>query len=88
MSNISIPVIDDKLAEGKIEIFDLMLIVPSSLAPGITAGGRDSAVGIIIDTTGESVYNFLLYNIIRSMYIVYSRLLKYRIKYVGFLIHI
>ena len=53
MSNVSVPVIDDKLAEGENETFDLMLIVPSSLGPSIKAGGRDNPVGIIIDTTGE-----------------------------------
>ena len=53
MSSVSVPVIDDKLAEGENETFDLMLIVPSSLGPAITAGGRDSAVGVIIDTTSE-----------------------------------
>ena len=40
MSRVSVPVIDDKLAEGENETFDLMLIVPSSLGPAITAGGR------------------------------------------------
>ena len=55
MSSVSVPVIDDKLAEGENEMFDLMLIVPSSLGPAITAGGRDNAVGIIIDTTGEYI---------------------------------
>ena len=53
MSNVSVPVIDDKLAEGENEMFDLMLIVPSSLGPAITAGGRSSAIGVIIDTTSE-----------------------------------
>ena len=53
MSNVSIPVIDDKLAEGENEIFDLMLLVPSSLGPTITVGDRSRAVGVIIDTTSE-----------------------------------
>ena len=30
MSNISVPVIDDMIAEGENETFDLMLIIPSS----------------------------------------------------------
>jgi len=41
------------LAEGRNETFDLMLHVPSSLGPAITAGGRDRAIGVIIDTTSE-----------------------------------
>ena len=53
MSNVSISVIDDKLAEGVNETFDLMLIVPSSLGPAITADDRDSTIGVIIDTTSE-----------------------------------
>ena len=53
MSSVSVPVIDDKLAEGENETFDLMLIVPSSLDPAITAGGRNRAIGVIIDTTSE-----------------------------------
>ena len=53
MSNVSVPVIDDKLAEGGNETFDLMLIVPSSLGPAITAGDRNRAIGVIIDTTSE-----------------------------------
>ena len=53
MSNVSVPVINDKLVEGVNERFDLMLIVPSSLDPAITAGGRNRAIGVIIDTTSE-----------------------------------
>ena len=46
---------DDKLAEGRNERFDLMLSVPSSLGPAITAGRKDSAIGVIIDTTSECI---------------------------------
>ena len=53
VSSVSVPVIDDKLVEGENETFDLMLIVPSSLGPAITAGGRNRAIGVIIDTTSE-----------------------------------
>ena len=53
MSSVSVPVIDDELAEGRNETFDLMLTVPSSLGPAISVGGRDSAIGVIIDTTSE-----------------------------------
>ena len=53
MSNVSVPVIDDMIAEGENETFDLMLIVSSSLGPAITAGGRNRAIGVIIDTTSE-----------------------------------
>ena len=53
MSSVSVPVIDDKLAEGENETFNMTLIVPSSLGPAITAGGRNRAIGIIIDTSSE-----------------------------------
>ena len=54
MSSVSVPVIDDMLAEGVNETFVLTLNVPSSLDPGITAaGGRNRATGVIIDTTSE-----------------------------------
>jgi len=49
-----IPVVDDMLAEGRNETFDLSLSVPSSLA-AITAGDRDRAIGVIIDTTSECI---------------------------------
>ena len=51
-TNVSVPVINDNIAEGN-EEFDLMLTVPSSLSPGITAGGRNTAVGVITDSTCE-----------------------------------
>jgi len=47
--------VDDMLAEGRNETFDLSLSVPSSLGPAITAGGTDRAIGVIIDTTSECV---------------------------------
>ena len=53
MSSVSVPVIDDMIAEGENETFDLMLMVPSSLGPAIIAGGRNRAIGVIIDTTSE-----------------------------------
>ena len=46
---------DDMLAEGRNETFDLILSVPSLLGPAITAGGRDRAIGVIIDTTSKCV---------------------------------
>jgi len=52
MSNVSVPVIVDSIAE-KIEEFHLTLSVPSSLGPGITAGDRNKASGIIVDSTGR-----------------------------------
>ena len=55
MSSVSVPVVDDMLAEGRNETFDLMLSVPSSLSPAITAAGRDTAIGVIIDTTSECI---------------------------------
>ena len=53
MSSVSVPVIDDMIAEGENETFDLMLIVPSSLGPAIIASDRNEVVGVIIDTTSE-----------------------------------
>ena len=53
MSSVSVPVIDDMLAEGVNETFDLTLIVPSSLGPAITADQRNRATGVIIDTTSQ-----------------------------------
>ena len=53
MSSVSVPVIDDELVEGVNERFDLILIVPSSLGPAITAGRRNRTTGVIIDTTSE-----------------------------------
>ena len=53
MSSVRVPVIDDKLVEGGNETSDLILTVPSSLGPTITAGGRKRATAIIIDTTSE-----------------------------------
>ena len=53
MSSVSVPVIDDMIAEGENETFDLMLIVPSSLGPAIIASDRNKVVGVIIDTTSE-----------------------------------
>ena len=48
MSNVSVPVINDTIAEQH-EEFDLRLDVPSSLGPAITAGSRDTATGVITD---------------------------------------
>ena len=53
VANVSVPVINDNITEEN-EVFDLMLIVPPSLSPGITAGDRKRAVGVITDSTGES----------------------------------
>ena len=52
MSNVSVPVIPDSIAEGH-EEFDLSLNVPSSLSPAITAGSRDRATGVIADFTSK-----------------------------------
>ena len=75
MSSVSVPVIDDMIAEGKNETFDLMLTVPSPLAPAITVGGRNNAIGNIIDTTSESIIllatfiNYILYSISSGVWI-------------------
>ena len=52
MSTVSVPVMMDNIVEGH-EEFDLILHVSSSRAPTITAGDRDRAVGIIIDSTSK-----------------------------------
>ena len=58
ISSVSVPVIDDKLAEGDTnETFDLMLVVPSSLSPLITVGSRNRAIGVINDTTSKHYNN-------------------------------
>ena len=52
MSSVSVPVMDDMLAEGVNETFDLML--SSSLGPAITVDEKHAvATGVIIDTTSE-----------------------------------
>ena len=54
MSNVSVPVMVDNITEG-LEKFDLMLNVPSSLSPAITAGGRNRATGIITNSTSKCI---------------------------------
>ena len=61
MSNVSVPVIVDKIREEH-EEFDLRLDVPSSLGPAITAGSRNTAAGsrniatgVITDNTSKCV---------------------------------
>ena len=51
--SVSVPVIDDMLAEGRNETFYLNISISPSLGPAITAAGRDTATIIIIDTTSE-----------------------------------
>ena len=53
MSNVSVPIMMDNIVEER-EQFDLTLNVSPSLAPAITAGSRDSAVGVIVDTTSKN----------------------------------
>ena len=53
MSSVSVPVIDDKLAEGVNETFDLILTVFSILGPTITADDRNRSIGLVVDTTGK-----------------------------------
>ena len=54
MSNVSVPVIVDSIAEEP-ENFNLTLNVPSSLGPAITAGSRDRATGVITDSTSKYI---------------------------------
>ena len=54
MSSVRVTVINDIIAEGP-EEFNLALTVPSSLGPAIRTGGRNTAVGIITDSTSKCV---------------------------------
>ena len=53
-SSVSVSVINDTIVE-EAEEFDLTLNVPSSLGPAITAGGRNTAVGVITDPTSKYI---------------------------------
>ena len=53
MSNVSVQVMTDNIAERK-EEFMLLLNVPSFLGPAITAGSRNTAVGFINDSTSKN----------------------------------
>ena len=55
MSSVRVQVINDIMAEGP-EEFNLALNVPSSLAPAITAGSRNTAVGVITDSTSKHMH--------------------------------
>ena len=55
MSNVSVPVIVDKVVEEQ-EEFDLRLDVPSSLGPAITAGSRVTATGVIAENMSTFDY--------------------------------
>ena len=52
ISSVRVPVIKDDTAEES-ERFDLLLIVPPSLALSIAAGGRNTSIGSIIDSTSK-----------------------------------
>ena len=54
MKNVSVPVTPDNILE-RLEEFDLILNVPSSLGPGITAGARNMGTGIIVDSTSKHI---------------------------------
>ena len=54
MSNVSLPVMNDRIVEG-LEKFNLRLNVPSSFGPAITVGGRNTAVGVITDSTSKKI---------------------------------
>ena len=54
MSNVSVPLIVDTVAELE-EEFNLRLNVPSSLSPSITVGGRNVATAIITDSISKFV---------------------------------
>ena len=52
MSSVNVSVISDMIVE-EAEEFNLALNVPSSLGPAITAGDRDTAVGVITDSSSK-----------------------------------
>jgi len=52
MSSVHVSLIPDTSVEGP-EQFNLTLNVPSSLGPAITVGSRNTAVGIINDSTSK-----------------------------------
>jgi len=49
-TTVRVPVMSDNIVEGD-EIFSMMLIVLSSLGPGIVAGSITSATAVIVDST-------------------------------------
>ena len=55
MSSVNVSVVDDMLLEEGNEQFDLVLSVLPPQGLAITAGGRDRAIGVIIDTTSECI---------------------------------
>ena len=67
MSSVRVPVISDNIVEGS-ERFNLLLTVPSSLAPAIRAGNRNTAVGVITDSTSkhEMMQKLLFYCVITN----------------------
>ena len=56
MSNVNVPVIMDSIGGEKNEVLGLTLDMSPSLAPAITAGNRDRAVGVIVDITSKNLY--------------------------------
>ena len=60
MSSVRVTVINDIIAEGQ-EQFNLALTVPSSLGPAITAGGRNTAVGVITDSTSKCMHVLVMF---------------------------
>ena len=57
MSSVSVPVMDDMLAEGVNEMFYLLLTASPVLGPTITAGARNRAMEVIGNTTGKHMNN-------------------------------
>ena len=58
MSNVTVLVLVDNIAERP-ESFDVTLSVPMNLSPAITAGSRNSAVGVITDSTSKYSWLFV-----------------------------
>ena len=55
ISSVSVPIMMDNIAQEKDEEFNLILSVSLSLAPAITAGNKNRAVGVIIDATSKNL---------------------------------
>ena len=69
ISNVNIALINDSIPEG-LEKFNLTLSVSSTLGPAITVGNRDSATGIITDSTGECIIMYICNNKTLSVWII------------------
>ena len=58
ISNVSIALINDSIAEGH-EEFNLTLNVPASLGPAITVGNISNTTGVITDSTSKCIIMYI-----------------------------